>query len=133
MTLSSKLVLGCVKNLMLTIRIESIVDRCGYKIHWLENQELTDMMILDFIRSRTPTLIILDLGYSDMDWKPVIRKLKSTPLSSNIPIICFGSHKETEKIKAAKQAGADRVLARSRFFSTLPEIISKYGGNINPS
>jgi hypothetical protein len=38
--------------------------------------------------------------------------------------IGFGSHVDTELLDAAKNAGCDEVLARSAFFSQLPELLS---------
>ena len=125
--MSDKFVLGCVNNLMFTTRIGSIVNDCGYSVQWIDVTSLLQLNLHEFINSKLPSLIIIDLGVDGVVWEPIIFNLKSTPKSSNIPIICFGSHKETDKIKSAKNAGADQVLARSRFFSSLPEIISKYG------
>jgi hypothetical protein len=38
--------------------------------------------------------------------------------------IGFGSHVDTELLDAAKEAGCDEVLARSAFFSQLPELLA---------
>ena len=43
-----------------------------------------------------------------------------------IPVVCFGSHVNTEIFIKARKSGADETLARSRFVNVLPELIQKY-------
>lgn len=38
-------------------------------------------------------------------------------------VVAFGSHVETAALRAAREAGADRVMARSAFVRELPEIV----------
>ena len=40
------------------------------------------------------------------------------------PVIAFGPHLDTEKRKAARAAGADRVLAKSKFVTELPALMT---------
>jgi len=48
------------------------------------------------------------------------------PASERPPIVAFGSHVHTSLLDAARQAGCDEVLPRSRFSSTLPELLMRY-------
>lgn len=59
-------------------------------------------------------LVDLDVRFDAIE---VIRQFKGT---SNAPVIAFGPHLDTEKRKRAKIAGADRVLAKSKFVTELP-------------
>ena len=43
-------------------------------------------------------------------------------------IVAFGSHVETDALQAARQAGADRVMARSAFVRELPALVQAHGG-----
>lgn len=65
-------------------------------------------------------LALIDLDAAP-DIAPVIRALRA---SASGPIIVFGPHVDTEKRKTARSAGADRVLARSKFVSDLPQILA---------
>jgi DNA-binding NarL/FixJ family response regulator len=38
-------------------------------------------------------------------------------------VVAFGSHVERETLDAARAAGCDEVLPRSRFFGSLPELL----------
>jgi len=66
-------------------------------------------------------LALVDLD-ADLDVLAVIRRLKS---ESTAPIVAFGPHVDTEARKAARKAGAHRVLAKSRFVSELPFLLQK--------
>jgi len=46
---------------------------------------------------------------------------------AGIRIIAFGSHVQFEVLAAAKDRGADDVMPRSQFTTTLPELIQTYG------
>ncbi len=45
-----------------------------------------------------------------------------------VPFIAFGSHVDTLALEAARAAGCDPVLPRSKFTAELPELIRKYLG-----
>lgn len=42
----------------------------------------------------------------------------------SVTVIAFAPHVATERIRSARAAGADRVLARSAFVAQLPEILA---------
>jgi CheY-like chemotaxis protein len=118
------MILGFVENLMFASRIETAVEDASLEVTWAE--PLADWMgpSCEKIAALGVDLILLDLGITELDWPSWIRAFKSHPATAAIPLVCFGSHKDVQGFKAAKQAGADQVLARSQFFSKLPEILS---------
>lgn len=64
-------------------------------------------------------LVDLDAGTDVLD---AIRRLKA---GSSAPVVAFGPHVDVAGRKAAREAGADRVLAKSRFVSELPAILRR--------
>jgi CheY-like chemotaxis protein len=44
------------------------------------------------------------------------------------PVVAFGSHVATARLQAARDAGCDEVLPRSRFSAGLPELLKRYCG-----
>ena len=42
------------------------------------------------------------------------------------PVVAFGSHVATARLKEAREAGCTEVLPRSRFSASLPELLKKY-------
>ena len=63
-------------------------------------------------------LILVDLD-ADLDVPGAIRRLKG----EDRYIVAFGPHLDTSSRKAARAAGANRVLAKSKFVADLPAII----------
>lgn len=64
-------------------------------------------------------LVDLDAAGDAID---AIRALRSRATS---PVVAFGPHVDTERRKAARQAGADRVLAKSKFVTELPALMAR--------
>ncbi len=62
-------------------------------------------------------LVDLDAG---IDVLSAIRRLKA---SSASPVVAFGPHVDVDGRRAARAAGADRVLAKSRFVTELPRLL----------
>lgn len=74
---------------------------------------------------RWPALILLDLHALPAEqWLPEVQRAKALPQSKLIPIYAFGSHVDTDTLKAARQAGCDHVWARSRFVNDLPQVVA---------
>ncbi len=118
-------IFGYVDNLMFSTRIESVVENLGFEMVWAEPSFEGAATEIDRLIPKNPALILVDLGYPHIPWAELISAIKSNPALKTIPLICYGSHKDVETLKVARQAGADQVLARSRFFSALPEFIQK--------
>lgn len=75
---------------------------------------------------RWPVVILMDLHALPAEqWEPEVRRAKASPQSRHIPIYAFGSHVDTETLKAARLAGCDHVWARSRFVEELPRVVAQ--------
>ena len=71
-----------------------------------------------------PALVLIDLAAAS-GWDEVVRRAKSLPEFRAIPIVAFGSHVDTDTLKAARQAGCDHAWARSHFTTELPQLIQR--------
>ena len=146
------LILGFVADLYFTVRIESTAERLGYRVKWIERGEqiappepdppwrqLGEHLVgpgaalLDQVSLWRPALILFDLDNKAVPWEEWIMLLTSVPATRRIPVMCFGSHRDVESMRAAKSAGAKLVLARSRFISELPELIQKHARVPDPA
>jgi CheY-like chemotaxis protein len=65
------------------------------------------------------SLFIVDLG--EPRWNPLdaIQRAKAR----GIPVLAYGRHTDVDGLDAAAKAGADRVVPRSVFAASLPELI----------
>ncbi|HEX6306971.1 MAG TPA: hypothetical protein VFZ69_02220 [Longimicrobiales bacterium] len=84
-----------------------------------------------FVRSRDALaehaagadLVLLDLDARWLDAPASIAALKAAPATRDVTIVAFGPHVDEAALAAARQAGADRVLARSAFVKQLPGLL----------
>jgi len=67
-------------------------------------------------QAQAPACILLDLQNPGLDIAGVVGKLKG---ASSPFIVGYGSHVDTDSLKAARAAGCDLVLPRSKFVETL--------------
>ena len=137
--------LGFVSDLMFSTRIESTARRLGFQMRWVESadefgpddevpqrRQLGEHLVgrgavlLDQITRLHPALIIFDLGNGQIPWREWMALIKSVPATRRIPVLAFGSHVDVDTFKDARARGADVVLARSRFISSLPDLLLKH-------
>jgi DNA-binding NarL/FixJ family response regulator len=67
-------------------------------------------------------LVIIDLAEAAIAPAEVIARLSA---ADRPHVIAYGSHVATAKLKAARDAGCDEVLPRSRFSAELAEILRR--------
>lgn len=135
-------ILGFVADLMFTTRIESVAHKLGFQIKWFASAEAFGQDVVpegrgealygrrgELFRTVTemqPALLLFDLNNDTIPFANWIASLKSSPATRRIPVLCFGSHMDVDRMKSAKQAGADVVLARSKFTNALPQLLQKH-------
>lgn len=76
--------------------------------------------VADRVADDPDAIVLVDLNHP-ADPIAAIRALKETAPSPHV--VAFGSHVDSDRLKAARDAGADRVLARSAFTDRLAEIL----------
>lgn len=126
---TERLILALVADLFFITRVQSVCDRLGYAVKFVETTAQVGGEGADFgqyVAESQPVLVIVDTSHRGVPWAEWLAALKAAPETAGIPVVCFGSHKDVETMKQAKQAGADAVLAKSRFTEAMPEIIEKY-------
>ncbi len=70
---------------------------------------------------RSPTLVVIDLHITGVDWKRVIEEAQG----ANVPVLAFGRHTEPHLLRSAREAGCTRVVPRSTFVEQLPQLIEE--------
>ena len=68
-----------------------------------------------------PALVILDLHVDGVDWQSVVTRAKER----GVPVLAFGRHTEAQLLREAREAGCDRVVARSTLVQELPALIEE--------
>lgn len=68
-----------------------------------------------------PALVIVNIATPGVDWETAIRQARA----SGLPVLAFGSHMDLEARARAMQAGAQRVVANSKFSSDMPGLVQR--------
>lgn len=139
------LVLAFIADLMFAVKVETTARHLNYRVQFIgyedgiapaEQQSLERQLaehlsgqgavLVEKLTRWKPCLMVFDLGNGNIPWRTWIPILKSAPATRRIPILCYGSHVEGANLKAAQSAGADAVLARSKFVSDMPALFQQY-------
>jgi DNA-binding response OmpR family regulator len=70
----------------------------------------------------SPWLVVLDLNTHALNCAELVPRLKA--LADPVQVIAFGPHVHAARLKAAEDAGCDRVLARGQFYAQIDTILS---------
>ena len=68
-----------------------------------------------------PALVIINTATVGVDWEAAIRHART----HGYPVLAFGSHMDLEARAQALQAGAQRVVANSKFTSDMPGLVQR--------
>jgi|SRR5579863_4240972 len=68
-----------------------------------------------------PALVVVNTAMSGIDWEAAIRQARA----AGYPVLAFGSHMDLEARARAIQAGAQRVVANSKFTSDMPGLVKR--------
>jgi CheY-like chemotaxis protein len=77
------------------------------------------------IEAEAPRVVFVDLAAGDLVEPAVLTVLRELAGPAT-PFVAFGSHVDVDALAAARSAGCDPVLPRSRFSAELPELIRRY-------
>ena len=113
------MILVAVDDLLFSSKIRTTGKQVGAQLLFAR----TPPEILEHARTNLPSMLIIDLNSTKADPIETIAALKRDPATSSIRTIGFVSHVHTALIEAARQAGADEVMARSAFAGNLAEIL----------
>jgi CheY-like chemotaxis protein len=113
-------IVAVVTDLFFQARITAAARAAGRRVRFVASPQALGA-------APDPALSLVDLD-ARTDVMEMIHALKRETRS---PVVAFGPHLDTERRKAARSAGADRVLAKSKFTTELPRLMNnqqKAGG-----
>ncbi len=80
------------------------------------------------VRQQRPPCVILDLANPSLRVAELVAALRQ---SSPPPfIVAYGSHVDTATLRAAREAGCDLVLPRSKFAEELADALPRWTGQV---
>lgn len=119
--LPKPVVVSLAPDLFWSTRIADVVQRLAGDAVTVESPEAFVAAVVD----RFPVLALVDLG-TPGDWRTAIARCKLLPHTRHVPIYAYGSHVDTETLKAARTAGADHAWPRSKMMEDLPQIVAQH-------
>lgn len=138
------IIVAFVADLMFGLRIEKVAEALGFEVRNIgSGDELGEEVIiederfpaerlfgrlgalLDKLTRWQPALLIFDLSNESIPWRQWLPRIKSSPATKRIPVLCYGAHVDAATLREARRMGADLVVPRSRFASALPELIER--------
>lgn len=108
------------RDLIFTSKVTGTARALGAQVVVAGNGALAEVMI----GAWTPRVVFVDLAAGDLARPDAVAGLKA--LVPDVPFIAFGSHVEADALVAAKAAGCELALPRSRFTTELPDLIRRY-------
>lgn len=82
--------------------------------------------LFDLVLREKPACILLDLAFPGLDLLDLFRRLREVTPPPRV--VAYGSHVDTERLRAARAAGCDPVLPRSKFVEELPRALPEWLG-----
>ena len=110
-----------VDDLLFSSRIRNVAKGTGAELRFARSPEA----IVEAARSPAAALVILDLNSASVQPMVAVAALKADPSLAHIRTVGFVSHLHADVIAQARQAGVDRVMARSAFVVELPQLLGK--------
>ena len=115
----NRYVIAVVEDLFFASKIRGTAEQVGVSVNFLRSLDA----VMEVALRDQPKLIICDLHSQKVDPIELAKQLKADDRLRSIPLLGFFSHVQTELQRQAEEAGFDRVMPRSAFTRTLPEIL----------
>lgn len=113
-------VVAVVDDLFFAVRIREAARQGGVAVEVVGTAKFQEV-VETHISAGAIEAVILDLN--SVTALEAISRLKREARTRSLPLVGFASHVATDVIAAARDAGCDRVLARSAFTKQLPELL----------
>lgn len=115
-----------IDDLFFIAKIQETARKLAIKVAFVKNEKDTVADLLALPDEERPALIVVDLNNANAKPLALISKLKQK-LKRATSVVGFLSHLQGELKVKALEAGCDTVMPRSAFSQTLPNLLRRYG------
>ena len=109
------------RDLIFTSKITGTARELGHRVFVAGNSALASAMIGQW----RPKVVFVDLAAGDLVSVPALVAYRKAA-GPGTPFVAFGSHVDTDALDAARSAGCDPVMPRSKFTAELPALVRRY-------
>ena len=113
-------ILAAVEDLLFKSKISETASTLGIEAAFPRSPK----KLLEALRESPPDLLILDLNSARFEPLTLLKDVRSDEATRDFPTVGFLSHVQKDLAVAAREAGCDRVVARSAFTKDLPQILA---------
>ena len=114
-------VMAAVEDLLFRSKIGETATQLGIEASFPRSPKKLE----DALRASPPDLLILDLNSSRFEPLGLLSSVKSEERTKDVKTVGFLSHVQKDLAVAAKEAGCDRVMARSAFTRDLQKVLAE--------
>src|SRR2546426_10869052 len=111
----SKNLVACLEDLFFRSKIEATARHLNVPVVFVDQKGL-----LKLCREGKAAAVLLELGNGVLE---TVRQLRQEKSTRDLPVIGFLSHVDRELAREAEAAGVTRVMPRSQFSETLPDLV----------
>ncbi len=108
-------VLAAVEDLLFRSKISETASSLGIETVFPRSPK----KLLEALRESPPDLLILDLNSARFEPLTLLEDVRSDEATRDVPTVGFLSHVQKDLAVAAREAGCERVVARSAFTKDL--------------
>jgi CheY-like chemotaxis protein len=113
----SKTIVACVEDLFFRSKIEATARHLNVPVRFTDVAGLADAL-----QDGHAAALLLELSANGKALEAV-RKLRESSQTRELPIVGFLSHVDRQLARDAELAGVTRVMPRSQFSETLPDLV----------
>ena len=113
-------VLAAVEDLLFRSKISETASTLGIEAAFPRSPK----RLLEALRESPPDLLVLDLNSARFEPLALLQTIKSEEATRDVSTVGFLSHVQKDLAVGAREAGCDRVVARSAFTRDLPRILA---------
>lgn len=111
-----KTLVASVDDLFFRSKIDATARNLNVPVRFIERKDLTAVCL----EGKTAAVLLELSNGSSLD---AIRILRQNPKTRDVPVIGFLSHVDRDLARDAESAGVTRVMPRSQFAETLPDLM----------
>lgn len=116
----TKLILALEKDLFFAVKMRDTLRHHDMQVKTVRTLPAFEQLLTAPAGER-PELVIVNTATTGVDWESAIRQARA----QGLPVLAFGSHMDLEARERALKAGAQRVVANSKFTTDMPGLVQR--------
>ncbi|HKA37705.1 MAG TPA: hypothetical protein VKH43_12850 [Thermoanaerobaculia bacterium] len=113
----TKILLACLDDLFFRSKIEATARHLNVPVRFTQPGKL-----FEECRGASCAAVLVDLSVNG-DLLDAVKKLRADGATRDLPIVGFLSHVDRDLARRAEEAGVTRVMPRSQFSESLPDLM----------